>query len=56
MPQILKIFEKLIKSIISNFLNTFNILNYIQYGLRNNFSTSDALSDLLESVNTFRKL
>ena len=51
MPQISKIFEKLIKSMISNFLFKFNILNDNQYGFRNNLSTSYALSDVLESVN-----
>ena len=52
LPQISKIFEKLIKSRISNFLNKFNILNDNQYGFRKNLSTADALSDVLESVNT----
>ena len=52
LPQISKIFEKLIKSSISNLLNIFNILNDNQYGFRKNLSTSDALSDVLESVNT----
>ena len=52
LPQISKIFEKLIKSRISNFLNKFNILNDDQYGFRKNLSTADALSDVLESVNT----
>ena len=37
---------------ISNFLNKFNILNDNQYGFRKNLSTADALSDVLESVNT----
>ena len=52
LPQISKIFDKLIKSRISNFLNKFNILNDNQYGFRKNLSTADALSDVLESVNT----
>ena len=52
LPQISKIFEKLIKNRISNFLNKFNILNDNQYGFRKNLSTADALSDVLKSVNT----
>ena len=47
LPKISKIFEKLIKSRISNVLNKFNILNDNQYGFRKNLSTSDALSDVL---------
>ena len=51
MPTILNIFEKLIKSRTSHFLNKCNILNDNKYGFRNNLSTS-AFSDVLESVYT----
>ena len=33
------------------FLNKFNIINDTQYGFRKNVSTSDALSDVIETVN-----
>ena len=52
MPYISKIFEKLIKRIISNFVNKFNILNDNQYGFRKKISTYDAFSGVLESANT----
>ena len=33
------------------FLNKFNIISDTQYGFRKNVSTSDALSDVIETVN-----
>ena len=46
-----KLLEKLIKVRILKFLNKFNIISDTQYGFRKNVSTSDALSDVIETVN-----
>ena len=51
LPQFSKLLEKLIKVRILKFLNKFNIISDTQYGFRKNVSTSDALSDVIETVN-----
>ena len=43
--------EKLIRVRILKFVNKFNIISDTQYGFRKNVSTSDALSDVIETVN-----
>ena len=51
LPQFSKLLEKLIKVRILKLLNKFNIISDTQYGFRKNVSTSDALSDVIETVN-----
>lgn len=46
-----KIFEKIIKQRINDYLNKYKILSERQYGFRENKSTADALSRLISLVN-----
>ena len=46
-----KLLEKLINVRILKFLNKFKIISDSQYRFRENVSTSDALSDVIETVN-----
>ena len=51
LPQFSQLLEKLIKVRILKILNKFNIISDMQYGFRKNVSTSDAFSDVIETVN-----
>ena len=50
LPILSKIFEKVIKTRISSFIENTNIINNIQFGFRNNMSTIDAVNALIEEV------
>ena len=51
-PQLSKILDKLIKNQLLSFINKYNIISNCQYGFRKIlFSTSDALADVVETVN-----
>ena len=50
LPQISKIFEKIINKQLISFLNKYNILNKHQYGFRENHSTKMALIDLINNI------
>lgn len=50
LPQLSKILEKIIKSRLLTFINKYNIISDSQYGFRQNTSTGDAVSDLIENV------
>ena len=49
LPQLSKILERLIKNLILKFINKHNIINECQYGIRNNISTANAISEKLRS-------
>ena len=50
LPQISKLFEKIIKTRLNIFLTKNDILSDSQYGFREGISSSDALMDLTESI------
>ena len=50
LPQISKLFEKIIKTRLNVFLTKNDILSDSQYGFREGISSSDALMDLTESI------
>ena len=45
-----KIFEKIIKNRLNEFLNTFPKINESQFGFRKNSSKNDALNYLMENI------
>jgi len=47
-----KVFEKIVYKRMSSFLNKFNILYDYQFGFRESYSTSLALFEVLETINT----
>ena len=52
LPQLSKILEKIIKLKLSSFIDKHKLLSKCQYGFRENMSASDALSDVVETVNS----
>ena len=48
--QFSKIFEKIIKNQMNEFMNTFSKINESQFGFRQNSSTNDALNYLMENI------
>ena len=50
LSQFTKIFEKIIKNRMNEFMNTFSKINESQFGFRKNCSTNDALNYLIENI------
>ena len=50
LSQFFKIFEKIIKNRMNEFMNTFSNINESQFGFRKNSSTNDALNYLMENI------
>ena len=50
LSQFSKIFEKIIKNRMNEFMNTFSKINESQFGFRQNSSTNDALNYLMENI------
>ena len=50
LSQFSKIFEKIIKNRMNEFMNKFSKINESQFGFRQNSSTNDALNYLMENI------
>ena len=50
LSQFSKIFEKIIKNRMNEFMNTFSKINESQFGFRQNSSTNDSLNYLMENI------